>query len=127
MKEVFQTVHAPLPSGPYAQGVKVGNFVFVSGQDGVYPNGELAGETIAEQTAASLKNIQSILGAAGATIADLVSMTCHLAELNEETVEEFNQVYARFFKDVDIKPARITVGSQLLGVKVEISGIAAIR
>jgi len=78
MREVIQTVHAPKPGGPYSQGVKFGDLVFVSGQDGIHPNGELAGETIA----------------------DVVSMTCHLAELNEETVEEFNQVYAQFFKDV---------------------------
>lgn len=127
MKQIFQTKHAPQPSGPYSQCVKSNNLIFVSGQDGVHPNGELAGETVAEQAAASLNNIKHILEAAGASIADLVYMTCHLAELNKETAREFNEVYTEFFKDVHEKPARITVGSQLLGVKVEISGIASVE
>lgn len=82
MKQVFQTEHAPQPSGPYSQCVKSNNFVFVSGQDGVHPNGELAGDTVAEQAEACLNNIKHILEAAGATITDLVYMTCHLSDLN---------------------------------------------
>lgn len=127
MKQIFQTELAPHPSGSYSQGVKSNNLIFVSGQDGVHPNGDLAGETVAEQTAASLNNIKHILEAAGATIGDLVYMTCHLAELNEDTVKEFNEVYTEFFKNVHEKPARITIGSELLGVKVEISGIASVE
>lgn len=99
----------------------------MSGQDGVNPGGGLAGGTISEQTTACLRNIKNILEEAGATTANIVHMTCHLAELNLETVKEFNHVYAEFFKDVIEKPARITVGSQLLGVKVEISAIACMR
>ena len=127
LKQTFQTINAPNPSGPYSQCVKSGDFIFVSGQDGVHPDGELVGETISEQTAACLKNIGNILEEAGATIADIVHMTCHLAELNQETVKEFNTVYEDFFKDIAEKPARITVGSQLLAVKVEISAIACRR
>ncbi|WP_449354162.1 RidA family protein [Virgibacillus natechei] len=124
MKQFIQTGDAPQPSGPYSQGITIENFIFVSGMDGVHPNGELAGESVSEQTAASLENIKHILAEANGTIADIAYVTCHLADLNQETVDEFNQAYEAFFKDVAKKPAKITVGSQLLGVKVEISAIA---
>ncbi|WP_404456440.1 Rid family detoxifying hydrolase [Virgibacillus necropolis] len=124
---MIQTLNAPKPCGPYSQGVKAGNFIFVSGQDGVQPNGESAGESISEQTAASLENIKNVLAEKGAKLSDIVYATCHLSELNQGTVQEFNSVYESYFKDVEVKPARITVGSQLLGVKVEISAIAAVN
>lgn len=100
MKQIIQTMNAPQPSGPYSQGVNVEDFIFVSGMDGVHPNGDLAGETVSEQTAASLENIKNVLAEANGTIADIVYITCHLADLNQETVAEFNQVYEAFFKDV---------------------------
>lgn len=127
MKQLIKSLNAPQPSGPYSQGVKAGNLIFVSGQDGVQPNGASVGDSIAAQTEASLENIKNILADAGAGLSDIVYMTCHLSELNEETVAEFNHVYEAYFKEVEIKPARITVGSQLLGVKVEISAVAAVN
>ncbi len=127
MKQMIQTLNAPQPSGPYSQGVQSGNFIFISGQDGVHPNGDSAGDTIAAQTAASLENIKGILAEKNAGLTNIVHMTCHLADLNEENVREFNSVYASFFEDVEIKPARITIGSQLLGVKVEITAIASVN
>lgn len=127
MKQQIQTANAPKPTGPYSQGVKAGNFIFVSGQDGVHPDGKLAGDTIAEQTKASLDNIKNILREMDATMSDIVYCSCHLADLNEETVREFNQSYESYFDNVAIKPARITVGSQLLETKVEITAIASVR
>ena len=127
VKQLIQSLGAPMPSGPYSQGVRAGNLVFVSGQDGVNPDGSSAGDSMADQAAASLENIKSILAAAGVDLSAIVYMTCHLSDLNHGTVAEFNQVYDNFFKEVEIKPARITVGSQLLDVNVEISAIAVIE
>src|SRR5690606_39060738 len=126
MKEKIVTNLAPEATGPYSQGIKMGPFVFVSGQDGVHPNGEIAGETLEEQTVACLKNIENILKAAGATLENIVYVTAHLADLSEENVKAFNSAYAEYFRDVDAKPARITVGSQLMETDVEISAIAYI-
>lgn len=126
MKQQIITKHAPQASGPYSQGVKVNDFIFVSGQDGIYPSGELAGETLEEQTKACLNNIKSILQEAGASVDDIMHMNCHLHDLTEENVREFNKVYEVYFENVEVKPTRITVGSQLLGTDVEISAIASI-
>ncbi|MGY0692044.1 RidA family protein [Virgibacillus sp. FSP13] len=123
---MIQTENAPKPSGPYSQGVKIDGLIFVSGQDGIQPNGASAGDTTAEQTAASLENIKYILAEKQATLADVVYVFCHLSDLNQENVKEFNRVYESYFKDIDVKPARITVGSQLLEGKVEITAIASV-
>jgi len=126
MKERIVSPNAPYPTGPYSQGVKMNGLVFVSGQDGVFPNGELAGKTIKDQTTACLKNVETILNEAGAKLDNIVHMTCHLHELTEENVHEFNQAYEAYFSSVEVKPARITVGSELLETRVEITAIAAI-
>lgn len=125
MKEQIFSEHAPRPTGPYSQGIKFGDFIFVSGQDGYQPNGSLKGNTVAEQTDAALTNIKNILREKGADLEDIVHMTCHLSELTESNVHEFNRVFESFFKSIEVKPTRITVGSQLLGVKVEITAIAS--
>lgn len=120
MKEVIESENAPQPSGSYSQGIKSGNFIFVSGQDGAS-----GGDTIAGQTAASLNQIDQILNEKGAGLNHIVHMTCHISKLNETTAREFNRVYADYFKEIKNKPARITTGSQLLGnAKVEITAIA---
>ncbi len=67
-----------------------------------------------------LENIKAILAAGGATMADVVKVSAHLSDLS--LFERYNKVYATYFPDP--KPARITVGSQLLGILVEIDAIA---
>ena len=56
----------------------------------------------------------------GATMADVVKVTAHLSDIS--LFERYNRVYASYFPDP--KPARTTVGSQLLGILVEIDAIA---
>jgi 2-iminobutanoate/2-iminopropanoate deaminase len=67
-----------------------------------------------------IKNIEAILKAGGATLADVVKVGAHLTDLS--LFERYNKVYAEYFPDP--KPTRTTVGSQLLGILVEIDAIA---
>ncbi|WP_085991605.1 RidA family protein [Oceanobacillus senegalensis] len=124
MKKKIYTENAPKPTGPYSQGVAADGLIFVSGQDGVFPDDTTAGNSLNEQTEACLQNIENILNKAGATLDDIVHVTCHLADLTEENVREFNQAYAKYFEDIEIKPARITVGSVLMETDIEITAIA---
>jgi 2-iminobutanoate/2-iminopropanoate deaminase len=119
-KQQISTSNAAGPAGAYSQGLRVGDFVFVAGQGPRNPvTGEM-GETIEEQTAQVLENIKAILEAGGATMADVVKSTVHLSDLS--LFERYNKVYATYFPDP--KPVRTTVGSQLLGILVEIDVIA---
>lgn len=120
-KQKIQTDKAAKPGGAYSQGLRAGPFIFVSGQGPGDPvTGKVVGTTIEEQTARVLENVKAILEAGGATMADVVKSTVHLSDLSH--FPQFNKVYETYFPDP--KPVRTTVGSQLLGILVEIDVIA---
>ena len=120
-KQQITTTSGASPMGAYSQGLRAGDFIFVSGQGPLDPaTGKIVGETIEEQTARTLENLKAILEAGGATMADVVKVTAHLTDLSNFAA--YNKVYATYFPDP--KPVRTTVGSQLLGMLVEIDAIA---
>jgi 2-iminobutanoate/2-iminopropanoate deaminase len=120
-KQLLTTSSAATPMGAYSPGLRVGDFIFVSGQVPRDPvTGKLVGETIEEQTARVLDNLKAILNAGGATLADVVKVNAHLSDLG--MFDGYNKVYSTYFPDP--KPTRTTVGSQLLGFLVEIDAIA---
>jgi len=120
-KKEIRTPASVTPQGAYSQGIRAGDFIFVAGHMPLDPlTGQVVGETIEEQTARALENIQAVLQAEGASLADVVKTTVHLTDLS--LFPRFNQVYAGYFPDP--KPARTTVGSALVGVLIEIEAIA---
>ena len=120
-KQEIRPENGPKPGGAYSPGLRVGDFVFVSGQGPINPaTGELAGDAIEAQTAQVLENIKSILEAAGASMADVVKTTVHLSDMS--LFSRYNAVYSTYFPDP--KPTRTTVGSVLPGILVEIDAIA---
>lgn len=123
-KRVIQTDNAGPPLGAYSQGFRAGDFVFVTGCGPIDPaTASVTGETVAEQTEVAINNVEAILVAADATLADVVKATVHL--LDETEFPQFNEVYARRFPEP--RPVRTTVGSglrQVPGMRVEIDVIA---
>ena len=120
-KQQISTRSGASPIGAYSQGIRVGDFIFVSGQGPLDPEtGQIVGTTVEEQTARVLENLKAILAAGGATMANVVKVSAHLSDLS--LFERYNKVYATYFPDP--KPTRTTVGSQLLGILVEIDAIA---
>lgn len=119
-KIVAQNVSKPL--GPYSQAIRAGDYIFVSGQIPIDADGRFIRGTIEEQTRLTLDNIQNILQAAGASLRNVVRVSAHLSELNADNFASFNKVYREYF--MEPFPARITIGSQLLGIDVEIEVIA---
>ena len=93
--EILHTENAPKAIGPYSQGIKVGNTIYVSGQLPVNPEtGELV-NTIEEATAQSIKNAREILKQAGADLNNVVKTTVFLKDINDFAA--FNKVYAEAF------------------------------
>ncbi len=119
-KQVISTNAAGPPLGAYSQGMRAGDFIFVTGCGPISPEtGTLAGETIEEQTNLVIDNLDEILRAAGATLADVVKATVHL--LDPKEFPRFNEVYGQRFPEP--RPVRTTVGSDLGavdGMRVEI-------
>ena len=122
-KQVIATSRAPAAIGPYSQAVRVGEWVFVSGQIPLHPGtGDVVIGGIEEQTRQTLDNLRAVLKAAGASLREVVKTTIYLVDLADFT--SVNQVYASYF-EVD-PPARATVQVAALpkGVLVEVDAIA---
>lgn len=114
----------PPPVGPYSTAVRAGNLVFVSGQTPRDPvTGDIGHADVRVQARRTLYNLKAVLGAAGAVLEDVVSVTVYLAEENDWGA--FNEVYLEFFKEP--YPARTAVGCQLRGILVEVSAIAMVE
>jgi 2-iminobutanoate/2-iminopropanoate deaminase len=95
--------------------------VFVSGQVPRDPvTGELVGDDVATQTRQTLSNVQRVLEQAGASLADVVSVTVYLARADDWGA--MNEVYSKVFRQPF--PSRTTVGAELRGILVEISVVA---
>lgn len=120
-KTPISTSDAPKPAGPYSQGIRAGDFIFVAGQGPVDPHtGEIVSDDIEAQTRQTLENVKAILEAGGASMADVVKSTVHLSDMS--LFSRFNSVYIEYFPDP--KPVRTTVGSTLPRILVEIDVIA---
>ena len=116
----------PAPVGPYSPGVVFGNLVFVSGQAGRDPEtGELAGPDVEAQTEQVLRNIETILKAAGSSLGHVLRCGVFLVDMRE--FPKMNEVYAQAFGSH--RPARTTVqvsGLPGKGLRVEIDAVACI-
>ena len=115
------------PHSPYSHAVVANGFVFVSGQIPVKPGGgptEIVGTTMHEQTRQCLRNIRTILEAAGSSLDRVVKVTVLL--VRTDLYQEMNQAYAEFFPGP--KPARAMAkfGADIPGVLVAIEAIATI-
>jgi 2-iminobutanoate/2-iminopropanoate deaminase len=114
----------PSPVGPYSPGMQFERLIFVSGQGATDPaTGRLAGSDAATQTAQCLRNVQTILRAAGSDLQYVLRCGVFLVDIAE--FPEMNSVYARTFGDH--RPARTTVEVSKLpseGLRVEIDCIA---
>jgi 2-iminobutanoate/2-iminopropanoate deaminase len=122
-KTIIVTEHAPKPIGPYSAGVRAGNLVITAGQIGLDPaTGEVVPGGIEAETHRVLQNLRGVLGAAGASLEDVVKTTVFLRDMTDFT--KMNAVYAEYFKGN--YPARSTVQAAGLpkGVAVEIEAIA---
>ncbi len=112
------------PSGPYSPGVIYERLLFVSGQGAADPaTAKLVGLDIETQTEQVLKNIQSILEAAGSRL-DCV-LRCGVFLVDMRDFAAMNAVYGRVFGNH--RPARTTVGVTSLpaqGLRVEIDAVA---
>lgn len=108
--EVITASDAPPAIGPYSQAIRAGEFVFVSGQIAVdVRTGKLA-EGIEAQTRQVMENLAAVLGAAGASLGQVVKVTLFLARW--EDFRAMNEVYATYF------PARAPARSVVQGPRI---------
>ncbi len=120
---VVSTPNAPAAIGPYSQAIMAGNTLYLAGQIAIDPaTNQVKAGTIEEETKLVLDTLKAVVEAAGMTMANIVSTTVFMADLNE--FPRMNAVYATYFPANP--PARATVQVARLprDVKVEIAAIA---
>ena len=108
-KSAVSTPNAPAAIGPYSQAVQTGEMIYASGQVPLDPvTGKMVDGGIREQTVRVLENLQAVLAAAGASLAQVVKTTVFLKNIGDFAI--MNEVYGRYFAAEDvIAPARSTV------------------
>lgn len=121
-KKRITSENAPPAIGPYSQAIKVGDFLFISGQIGLTRDGSLASDEVKLQTKQAIKNLEAILNAAGGSLENVVKTTVYLKDMDK--FNEMNEVYSEYFKENP--PARATVEVTNLPKRalVEIDAIA---
>ena len=125
MRQAVATDKAPKAIGPYSQGVRAGNLLFVSGQVPIDPaTGNIIDGDIKAQTDRVMRNLTAILEAAGASMDNVVRCTVYLADMNDFAA--MNEVYGSYFSQP--APARSTIQAVRLpkDANVEIDVIASI-
>ncbi len=124
-KKIFYSDKVPKPKGPYSQAVIHNGLLYISGQVPIdSETGLIIRGTIEEETGAVLNNVRIIVEEAGASMKDVLKVTCYLADLDD--FDRFNNVYKEYFRQDP--PARTTLqaGRLPLNVQVEIDAIVAL-
>jgi len=122
-KTIVRAPEAGTPVGPYSQAVEANGWIFVSAEKGVDPStGKIVEGGVPAQTEQTLQNISTILGAAGASLRDVVRCVVYLTDINQFAA--MNEVYSRYFPENP--PARTTVQAAALplGLQVMIEATA---
>ncbi|HTI14095.1 MAG TPA: RidA family protein [Dictyobacter sp.] len=122
----ISTTQAPAAIGPYSQAIRVGQFIYTSGQIPLDPTtGQIVGADVREQTHRVLQNVQAVLESAGASLQSVIKTTVFLTDMGN--FQTMNDVYASYFGEV--APARSAVAVVELPRKalVEIECVALIE
>src|SRR5271163_995184 len=127
-KTPISTTQAPASIGPYSQAVRVGDFLYTSGQVALDPApGQIVSGGIEAQTTCVLENLKAVLEAAGASLGQVFKTTVFLKDMNDFAA--MNAIYGKYLApEGTVAPARSTLEVARLpkDALVEIEVIAAL-
>ncbi|SET20028.1 RidA family protein [Anaerobranca gottschalkii] len=124
-KTIISTKNAPAAIGPYSQGVRVGNFLYTSGQIPFDPQTmELVSTDIKEQTKQVMENLKAILEEAGTSFDKVIKTTVFIKDMNQ--FGEINEVYAQYFGENPPARSCVEVARLPKDVGIEIEAIALV-
>lgn len=111
--------NAPKAIGPYSPAVKLGDFVYLSGQVPFDPKtGEVVGTTIEEQTHQVMQNIEAVLADMGLGFRHIVKTTIFISDMNDFAA--LNEVYGSYLSEPYPARSCVQVARLPRDVKVEI-------
>src|SRR5688572_18548799 len=100
----------------YSRAVALGDWIFMSGTTGFDYASMTISDSVAEQTEQCLRNIQSALAQAGATLSDVVRVTYVLPRA--EDFPECWPILRKYFGD--IRPAAMMISAGLADPRMKI-------
>ena len=122
-KTVVSTERAPAAVGPYSQAIRVGGFVFASGQIPLDPaTGQLVSGDIRKQVRQVMENVSAVLEAAGSSLSRVVKTTVFITDM--ERFGEVNEAYSEFFTGAFPARSCVQVARLPKGAEVEVEAIA---
>lgn len=123
--EEISTDDAPASIGPYSQGIKDGDTVYVSGQGPVDPDsGDIVGKDIETQTERTLENVAAVLEAAGSSLDNVVKATVFVANMDDYA--DINEVYGDYMSEPFPARSAVEVADLPIDIGVEIEVIASV-
>jgi 2-iminobutanoate/2-iminopropanoate deaminase len=120
MRKVIMVEGAAKAAGHCSHAVIADGFACVSGQGPADPVTSIVPDGFSAQVRQTFHNVQIILQGAGAGFKDVVKVNACPSDVTRS--HEFNAIYQELLPRPP--PARTTVGSQLVGIRVEIDCIA---
>lgn len=123
-KEVVIPKDGAPPAGPYSPAIKMGNWLFISGQGPFDPTTQKFPSDFKEQVRVVMDNLKGILEAAGGTMDHIVKTTVFLKDMND--FNKLNRIYRKYFSDSPPARSCVEVARLPLDILVEIEAIAFI-
>ena len=124
-KETIHTDNAPAAVGTYSQAVKVGQFVFLSGQIPLVPGTmEVAAGDFRARARQVFENLKAVAEASGGSLDDAVKLTIFLTDLADFAA--VNEVMAEYCSEPYPARAAVQVAALPKGVDVEADAILAL-
>ncbi len=125
-KTVISTVNAPAAIGPYSQAIRVGNFLYTSGQIPFDPKTmQLVSQDIKEQTKQVMENLKGIFEEAGTSFDKVIKMTVFIKDMNQ--FGDINEVYGKYFGENPPARSCVEVARLPKDVGIEIEAIAIVE
>jgi len=124
--EELSTDDAPASIGPFSQGIRDGDTVYVSGQGPIDPeSGDVVSEDVQEQTERTLENIDAVLGAADLSLDDVVKTTVFVNDMRY--YDAVNEIYGEYMSEPYPARSAVEVVKLPVDIKVEIEAIASVE
>lgn len=124
-RAVIATQSAPQAIGPYSQGIKVGNTVWISGQIPLDPASmEMVTGDIGAEAEQVFSNLKAVAAAAGGSLDDAVKINISLTDLGD--FEAVNTIMANHFNEPYPARACVQVAALPKGARIEVEAILSL-
>ena len=122
--EELTTSDAPPSIGPFSQGIRDDNRIYVSGQGPIDPeSGDIVSEDVREQTAQTLENVDAVLRAGDVSLDEVVKTTVFLTDMSD--YDAVNEVYEEYMSEPYPARSAVEVRDLPVPIKVEIEVVAS--